>query len=276
MKNCLFHACAAIAVVSFIPTGSRTLLAAPLVILDENFDAYADQMAFANAWMPDGVPSPVLEPAFGHPGQCLKLLPTDGNGLTNRWFRDLDRSFVGTDAEPLVFSYDLYLDPAGEAMRWDGAWHSVGVRGYEGGGYGQGSLHDLLHMGVAERPNGNPDWFQARLQAKPWLAPDALGYFDLKGDYSTPRRTAGWHRLAAVVTGSQVRFTVDGTLIQVIEASLGFGINTVLIGDGLPADGYTVWVDNIRVEIVPEPGTALLLAAGAVVLARVRRRSEFL
>src|SRR5262245_19270462 len=78
----------------------------------ESFEAYFDQAAFAADWSPTGAPPHVLDTAFGHnSSRSLKLVPqSTGSGTSNRWYRNLSTTLLPTNAAPVLFSFDFYLD----------------------------------------------------------------------------------------------------------------------------------------------------------------------
>src|SRR5258705_3936183 len=87
--------------------------AAPPYGFSEDFESYANQAAFAASWSPTGAPPHVLDTAFGfNSSRSLKLVPqTTSGGVSNRWYRDLPVALLPTDAAPVLFSFDFYLDP---------------------------------------------------------------------------------------------------------------------------------------------------------------------
>lgn len=103
------------------------------------------------------------------------------------------------------------------------------------------------------------------------------GYLNLNAP-TAPLRSAGWHHMEAVVTSSRIEFRIDGLTAGEVGTGLPLGVNCIVIGTGLAiTNANTMWVDNVRVEIIPEPWTLLLLTFGGIALRRrpgARRRND--
>ena len=76
--------------------------------------------------------------------------------------------------------------------------------------------------------------------------------------------------MAEIGTNS-IGFYVDGILAETIARANSFGFDNVVLGSDLTAGGHTVWVDNVKVETVPEPGMMLLVSIGGLLLRRRKR-----
>ena len=249
--------------------------AAGAVILDEPFDAYADQAAFEATWSKDGNPIYHLDASFGNGGQSLICPSLDqGGGVTDRWTRNLGATYSGSDARPLVFSYDLYLPAAGAGSSWEGAWQSCNIRGYSEGGYNLGKLESLIGIGVSKLPDSNPAWYQARVITRDRIM-EPLGYLNLDAP-GAPVRSPGWHHLAAIVRSNDMTMLVDGIAAGQVAYQLPIGFNCVVLGNGVTSTG-PCWIDNVRLEVVPEPGALTLLAlAGLALLGPWSGRAQLL
>ena len=239
------------------------------IVFEDTFDGYATASEFTQTWTADGNPQYYLDTTFGKTGNSVRLVSaTSGNGTSDRWFHNLGSPVSGTDTRPLVFSFDMYLDPAGESNNWNGAYSAADVRGYfvrpNLGGYKQGTLVNLVGMGLTIL--GPNPWYTVRVMAggsdNGWRPLNASG---------VPTRSSGWHRFESVMTSSKVEFYVDGILSGSQSVSFPGGINSVTIGTGYPSNGNVNWLDNIRLEITPEPASLLLLLVAA---AAVRPRTR--
>lgn len=244
------------------------------LILFDDFDTYADQTAFNTVWSSTASTLYSLDTTFGNGGQSVKL-PSPASGSTGRYFRNLGGSYNGTDANPLVMSFDFYLDSAGANSNWAGARMYMEMRSYSGGAFNSGSLQQLLAIGVF---NTSDDAYSgSRYQGRVAFGSTNWNTLDQDdGDPSNdPVRSTGWHNLAIEVMSTTVNFYVDGVFAETApRGNLGL-FDSVVLGSGL-SDGTapqeTFWMDNFKVEIVPEPASMLIL--GAPLLALVRRKKS--
>lgn len=244
------------------------------LILFDDFDSYADQAAFDGVWSSTSTTIYSLDTTFGNGGQSVKL-PSPASGSTGRYYRNLGGSYNGTDANPLVMSFDMYLDPAGATSNWAGARMYMEMRSYSGGVFGSGTLQQLLAIGVF---NTSDDTYSgSRYQGR--VAFSSTNWNTLDQDDGNPAndplRSAGWHNLAVEVMSTTVNFYVDGVFAESApRGNLGL-FDSVVLGSGL-SDGTApqeiFWMDNFRVEIVPEPASILIL--GAPLFALVRRKKS--
>jgi hypothetical protein len=251
------------------------LLAGPVgasaqVILTEAFD-YPDNASLNAVWSanPAGPQlSYSLDTAFGNPAASYNMPNPAANNTGSRLARNLGGNFNGTDANPLEMSFDLYLTDAGLTTLWNGARHFVELRGYAGDAFNVGGLENLLAMGVFNS-NGAADGAHSNVfyQGRVTFGSD---WNTLNEEVGAVGRATGWHRMTISVGSTQVRFSVDGILAEVENRPNALGFDNVVLGSGLTAGGHGSWIDNLRVEVIPEPMTALLLALGGVVLLRRR------
>ncbi|MGE3180751.1 MAG: PEP-CTERM sorting domain-containing protein [Phycisphaerae bacterium] len=232
-------------------------------ILNETFD-YADNASLNAAWNASASnPTYTLDTGFGNPaGSYMMTAPTvnfQGRLAMNIGAVD------GTDAAPLRFSMDMYLADGGESTFWNGARHYVELRGYEFDGFGAGALQNLLALGVnnAADDGFNGAFYSGRVTF-------GSNWSSLNDEAGAPQRSAGWHNLALEIGSTSISFYVDGILAEVEARPNAFNFDTVVLGSDLTAAGWNSWVDNVRVEIVPEPASLSLLALGG--LAMLRRR----
>lgn len=238
--------------------------AASASILDEPFN-YADNAALNAVWNAGSSnPDYHLDTTFGNPEPSYAM-PSPAGNYQGRLARNLGGGFDGTDANPLVMSYDFYLADAGEGTFWNGARHYVELRGYEGDAYGSGGLNNLIAMGVN---NGSDDayselFYQGRVTY-------GSNWNTLDEEATAVGRAIGWHNMEIMITTSEVRFSVDGFLCEIEARPNGFTFDSVVLGADLTAAGHDAWVDNLLVDIVPEPASLTLLALGG--LALIRRR----
>ena len=252
----------------FLVTGLMLACAATVsaqVILDEPFD-YASNDALNAAWSASGSSNPdyALDLSFGNPEPSYGLAAPGAN-YQGRLARNLGGDFDGTDAEPLVLSYDFYLHDDGAPVSWNGARHYVELRGYSGDAYGSGDLENLLAVGVTNTSDDPFDttFYQGRVTF-------GSNWSTLDEEPGALNRDVGWHNMAIEVTSSEVRFSIDGVLAEVEARPNAFGFDCVVLGSDLTANNHDAWADNVGVVIIPEPGALCLLVLGG--LAVIRRR----
>jgi hypothetical protein len=240
----------------------------------DDFEAYFDQAAFAAAWSPTGAPPHVLDTAFGRNStRSLKLVPqTTGSGTSNRWYRNLSTTLLPTDAAPVLFSFDFYLEAAGASSTWAQDWQLIDIRAFSGGSFGSGTLTGLVGMGVKSGTTLNADtysstYFQGRI-----INPTRSGntYNTLDQLPTAVPRSTGWHTLAARIGATQTQFFVDGLPAETVTAGIATPLTSVILGSDIPSP-HAFWVDNIQLEVVPEPSSASLLLVFCLA-ASIRRR----
>lgn len=229
----------------FGPVHARSVTVShpPIHVLVDDFESYAGQAAFKGSWLDTGNSAYVLDTGFGNPGKSVRLVNPSGNNL-GRYYRNLGATFNATNEQPLTLAFDLYLDPAG-APQWLSARHYVELRGYSGGAYGQGTVQNILAIGVY---NLSGDTFSSSKYQGRVLDGGAANDQWRTLDSGGPDRSAGWHRLMIQVTGSQVNFYVDGILSETVARPNTHGFDSVVIGSDLTAGGHTMWVDNLAVQ----------------------------
>lgn len=99
-------------------------------------------------------------------------------------------------------------------------------------------------------------------------------------------RTQGWHELridALPYTGSNdVEFYIDGALVGTgnrrPNTGTGFILDEIRLGLSVRTPDSPFWFDNVSLDIVPEPASALLFGAGCLAMAggcRRLRRAHF-
>lgn len=152
-------------------------------------------------------------------------------------------------------------DNSGTQNRWFGE-----ARSYTGTGYANGTLKQILAIGLYNTPFGtndtgtlagdtvSPTNYQGEVYAG-----DNTGYFNLDQP-SAPGRSTGWHefQIERQSDDSTVDFSVDGVVRQEIDGTTnGAYWNTVTIGStGTGATNGNVWFDDIAVEYLDPPAIA--------------------
>jgi len=240
--------------------------ASATVILSETFN-YADQASFMSVWNAGGVnPTYSLDTNFGNPSPSYAM-PSPTANFEPRVAINLPGGPVqGTNANPLVMSFDLYLDPAG-GPGWGGARHYVELRGYANGAYLDGGLQNLIALGLNNGSDNpfNTTYYQGRVVG-------GVNWQTLNNQAGAPNRAGGWHELGVTITTDDISFSVDGTLAHVVPRPNNFTFDSIALGAALTAGGHNVWVDNLQVAVIPEPSSLMLCALGLAGVAGFRRR----
>lgn len=106
------------------------------------------------------------------------------------------------------------------------------------------------------------------------LSDDVLIY----GGSAVPTlRTVGWHTLEALVSSNVITYKYDGNFLGTYTAAESLSISNVgWTVDSAGGGTYSIYLDDVVVETVPEPTTNALLivaaALGVVLIIRQRRR----
>jgi len=100
-------------------------------------------------------------------------------------------------------------------------------------------------------------------------------------------RTQGWHELrieAGPYTGNfgDVLFYIDNNLVsnpatfgkRKINTGSGFDLNEIRLGLSVKTPGSPFWYDNVSLDVVPEPATALLLGTSCLAMTGCGRRNR--
>lgn len=248
------------------------------VFFSDDFEGYANQSAFAATWNPIGSPPHMLDTAFGRSSsQSVMLVPqASGGGTTNRWYRDVGTLVVPTDANPVEFSFDFYLDPSGASTNWSADWQLADVRAFSGGSFGTGSLNGIIALTVARSSSLNADsyngaYFQGRVFAS---GHTSQTYHTLDALPTAVPRSSGWHTMAAQIGATQTLFLIDGLPAELVNFGITTPISTVVLGSDI-SSVHPFWVDNVRLARVPEPaGAGMLAALGLLLASRATRRNR--
>jgi hypothetical protein len=242
----------------------------------EDFEAYANQAAFAASWSATGSPPHTLDTAFGFNSSCsLKLVPqTTNGGTSNRWYKNLATPLLATDTAPVLFSFDFYLDPAGAATNWAQDWQQIDIRAFSGGTFGAGTLDGLVAIGVSNPGSLSADTTNTTFYQGRVLTTTRTGttYNTLDQLGTAAHRSNGWHSLSARIGGTQTLFSIDSLPAETVNATMTTPFSTVVLGSDLSSI-RPFWVDNIQLQIVPEPAGAGLIST-LIIAALVPRRNR--
>lgn len=132
------------------------------------------------------------------------------------------------------------------------------------------------------RDNGHPFYTALFPGQQPPAAQQAAAPAVQTGTTSPGTVGFAWRDVAVVKEGAKIEWSIDGTTIATLDATVFPGLATegnVAVGyfdpfnsiAGNPEFSFAI-VDNVRVTVVPEPGVASLALLGAGLLALRRRR----
>ncbi len=182
------------------------------IIINDNFDSYADQAAFQAVWTPSGTSGALTSDVSVSSPNSVRN-PANGTNLNFLTFSaGVGTDVFATDANPLVWSYQFYDDPANLPTVGNTLGRSYGQLWGRNSG---GALSQILSMGlwnasIPKASNGAVSsvaelrqYYAIRVGFSPgpnWILLDTVN-----------QRSAGWQELKAVIGSTQVEFFVNGT-----------------------------------------------------------------
>lgn len=267
-QPCPIAAAVILGVVGFTTNASATIL------LQDNFDSYADQAAFLLAW-------PAAVGTGGTLSSARSVSAPNSVNFPTTAQRN-DRSFAESgnpDVLNLIrFSIDFFDSNAAAAP-----YRQV-VQLIDGAGSASGQLVSLGMNNNQSITNSGGNFYMARIlgytvpttadpDGGPAESVGGAGAFFKLNDTGVGLRTTGWHNLAVEITNVDFKFYVDGLLAETVANSFTLSsYDKVRLGSGITAANDANF-DNVSVETnpVPEPGTAALGLLGGLMLLRRRR-----
>jgi hypothetical protein len=286
-------------IATFLVAG-QFILAHGALIVNDNFDGYANQAAFEAVWTPIGSGSPsggVLSTAQSVSAPNSVQVP--GTATSNQYRNQ--RTFAETSTlsssgnlgigDTLTWSFDFYDSaPTGSPQR-----NSANLQDTTA----PSATNQLVSMGFNNNQTGansGGQFYMARILGYDPIAvsdPDggpaeSVGgsgaYFKLN-DFGVGQRSLGWHNLKAILStddglSTDYAFYVDNVLAEKVSnvgtsASIR-SYDNIRIGSGLSNGSTEADFDNMRLEYVtavPEPASLALfgLASIGLLLGRGRR-----
>jgi hypothetical protein len=262
MKKLLFT-------LAILTLSGRSVLA--VLVVNDNFDSYANQAAFEAVWTPIGTTAPLSGAlSTAQAVSAPNSISTPGTVTNNQSRNQLTFAAtpVLTPGDQLVFSFDFYdSSPTGNPQRNyvnlqtvtgpstspAGQLISMGTNnnqlsGDSGGNYYLARILGFSHTAVD--PEGGPN------EAASGTASGA--YFKLNDTGAGLRgTTAGWHNLKVVITDVNAtsvndQFYVDSLLAETITNSgPPLQYTVIRLGSGLGNSNVGAFFDNMRLEYIP-------------------------
>jgi len=226
------------------------------VIVNEDFESYADTTAMDLKWDNLGTGVGVLVTTNGNSGNSAYHISATSSGATVNQWKGSAFSIAPSLTEKIVLRADIF--------------NIGGTDGRETIGLRVGT--DIFEMG---HYNASPVLQQFGIRVNSIYS--NAGYLG----FANPTETLGWNRFEAIFTTTEVTVTLDlgadGSVDYTIVSSGAPGF--IAFNDlrfGGPSGNSSVepaWFDNIymAVEAVPEPSTAALLGISICALIGIRR-----
>lgn len=278
-----------------ILTGSASQAA---VIVNDNFDGYANQAAFEAAWTPIGTVAPnsgVLSTAqFVSPSQSIQIpgTATTGQNRNRRTFAESDTTAFGSlsTGETITWSFDFYdsaptASPArnysnlqdGTAPTLTNQVVAMGFNNSQSGSDSGGQFYMARILGYVVAAGADPD---GGADESGTLGSGAFFKLNDASGNALTKRTLGWHNLKVeissdnVAQGQDYKFYVDGILAETVN-NVGTTVRSydnIALGSGVSNASTSAFFDNMKLEVVPEPTSLALLSLGGVSIFARRRR----
>ena len=261
------------------------------VLVNDNFDSYANQAAFEAVWAPIGTLAPVsgtlTTEQFQSPGNSIKIDGTASNGQQRNRLTFTESGTLST-LNLFTYSFDFYDANAGAAPfrqfanlqdstapSGTGQLISMGLNNNQTSANSGGNYYMARILGYTVPTTADPDGGATETVG------GAGAYFKLN-DFGVGLRSAGWHNLKVVIStddglSADFAFYVDNVLAEYVNnvgtAASFRSYDNITLGSGLSNGSNTAYYDNFffAVTSVPEPGTATLLGIGLAGFIAFRR-----
>jgi PEP-CTERM motif len=262
------------------------------MIINDNFDSYANQAAFEAVWTPIGTVAPIsgeLSTAqASSPTQSVRNPGTVTNSQSRNQQIFSESGAIGI-GDKLVWSFDFYDSaPTGAPQRNHSNLQdttaptstnqliAMGFNNNQTGANSGGQFYMARILGYTVPTTADPD-------GGPAESVGGSGAFFKLNDFGVGARSLGWHNLKAILStddglSTDFEFYVDNVLAEKVSdvgtAATIRSYDTIRIGSGLSNGSTEVFFDNMQLEFiaVPEPATFMLAGMALLGLVAARRR----
>lgn len=267
------------------------------VVLQDNFDGYANQAAFETAWPAIGTVAPtsavLSSTKYVSASQSIELPGTAENShYRNR--RSFTETGTVTETGPtsqIAWSFDFYdqgttVNPSPArnycnlqdttAPSGTNQLVAMGFNNNQTGAQSGGQYYMARILGYTPSTTADPD-------GGPAESVGSAGSFFKLNDFGVGLRptSAAWVNLKAVIStddglSTDYAFYVNGVLAERVSnvgstASMR-SYDNIAIGSGVSNANVQAFVDNMDLQLVPEPGAIALLVLGSLGSLSLRRR----
>jgi hypothetical protein len=262
------------------------------MIVNDNFDSYANQAAFEAVWTPIGTVAPIsgeLSTAqASSPTQSVRNPGTTTNSQSRNQQIFSESGTIGI-GDKLIWSFDFYDSaPTGAPQRNHSNLQdttaptstnqliAMGFNNNQTGANSGGQFYMARILGYTVPTTADPD-------GGPAESVGGSGAFFKLNDFGVGARSLGWHNLKAILStddglSTDFEFYVDNVLAEKVSdigtAATIRSYDTIRIGSGLSNGSTEVFFDNMQLEfsVVPEPATFMIAGIAFLGLVAARRR----